>query len=140
METIKVRRYSLSFKQAIVREYESGESLTFLNRKYGVGRPSLKRWVEQYGRNGTRHKLMVIQHPEDQNRMKELEQRIADLEHALAESQLDRLMLSACLTVAEEQYGVDVKKTREQLLLKQRKQRRTKNCQSMEGVVDQFRD
>lgn len=124
MESVSIRRYSDAFKLSIVREYEAGASLSSLGRKYGIaGNSTIKRWVMQFGRFGTRHNLMVIQTPEERNRITELEQRIADLEHALADAQLDRLMLSACLTVAEEKYGIDVKKTRAQILSKQRKQR-----------------
>ena len=70
MTTVIVKRYSLAFKQAVVREYEAGESLTSLSHKYGItGATTLKKWVEQFGRYGTRHKLMVIQKPEEQNRI-----------------------------------------------------------------------
>lgn len=127
MDTVIVKRYSQAFKQAIVREYEEGASLTFLQKKYGIAsHKTISRWVDAYGRIGTRHKLMVIQTPEEQNKLTQMADRIAELEHALAQADLDRLMLSACLQVAEEDYGLDLKKTRELALSKQRrgKQRR----------------
>lgn len=114
MTTVIVKRYSLAFKQAVVREYEAGESLTSLSHKYGItGATTLKKWVEQFGRYGTRHKLMVIQKPEEQNRIHELEQRITDLEKALAQVTLDKLMLTATLEVVERDYHIKVKKTHE---------------------------
>lgn len=114
MTTVTIKRYSLAFKQAVVREYEAGESLTSLSHKYGItGSTTLKKWVEQFGRYGTRHKLMVIQKPEEQNRIHELEQRIADLEKALAQVTLDKLMLTATLEVVEREYDIKVKKTLE---------------------------
>ncbi len=114
MTTVTIKRYSLAFKQAVVREYEAGESLTGLKHKYGItGATTIKKWVEQFGRYGTRHKLMVIQKPEEQNRIHELEQRVADLEKALAQVTLDKIMLTATLEVAEREYGVKVKKTHE---------------------------
>ena len=33
MTTVTIKRYSFAFKQAIVREYEAGESLTRLGHK-----------------------------------------------------------------------------------------------------------
>jgi transposase-like protein len=112
MTTVTIKRYSLAFKQAVVREYEAGESLTSLKHKYGItGATTINKWVEKFGRYGTRHKLMVIQKPEEQNRIHELEQRIAELEKALAQVTLDKLMLTATLEVAEREYGVKVKKT-----------------------------
>ena len=116
MTTVIVKRYSLAFKQAVVREYEAGESLTSLQHKYGItGSTTLKKWVEQFGRYGTRHKLMVIQKPEEQNRIHELEQRVTDLEKALAQVTLVKLMLTATLEVVERDYNIKVKKTHERL-------------------------
>lgn len=112
MKTVTIKRYSLAFKQAVVREYEDGESLTSLSHKYGItGTTTLKRWVEQFGRYGTRHKLMVIQKPEEQNRVRELEQQIRELEKALAQVTLDKIMLTATLEVVERDYNIKVKKT-----------------------------
>ena len=112
MTTVIIKRYSLAFKQAVVREYEAGESLTSLGHKYGItGATTIKKWVERFGRYGTRHKLMTIQKPEEQNRIHELEQRITDLEKALAQTTLDKLMLTATLEVVEREYAIDVKKT-----------------------------
>jgi transposase-like protein len=112
MTNVTIKRYSLAFKQAVVREYENGESLTSLQKKYGItGNTTVKKWVEKYGRYGTRHKLMIIQKPEEQNRIRELEQRINQLEKALAQVTLDKLILTATLEVTEEKYGIKVKKT-----------------------------
>jgi len=112
METTTIKRYSVAFKQSVVREYEAGASLTGLGRKYGIkGATTIKGWVGRYGRYGTRHKLMVIQKPEEQKRIQELEERISELEKALAQVTLDKLMLSATLEVAEREYGIEVKKS-----------------------------
>jgi transposase-like protein len=112
MEKVTIRRYSLAFKQAVVREYEAGESMCSLRRKYGInGMPTIKRWVEQYGLQGTRHKLMVISSPDEQSEVVKLKERIAQLEKALAQTTLDNLMLKATLEVAEQKYGITPKKT-----------------------------
>ena len=125
METVTIKRYSLAFKQSVVREYENGESLSGLQRKYGIsGAATIKNWVERFGRYGTRHKLMVIQKPEEQQRIRELEERITELEKALAQITLDKLMLLATLEVAEREYGRVLKKTPAQRLSKQQKSKR----------------
>ncbi|MEM7029469.1 MAG: transposase, partial [Chloroflexota bacterium] len=75
------KRYSLAFKRAIVAEYEKGASIEELRAKYGIGGSStIQRWIEQYGRYGLREKLMVIQRPEEQNRVKEMQAKISQLE------------------------------------------------------------
>ena len=53
---------------------------------------------------------MVIQKPEEQERVKQLEGRIAELEKVIAQLSLDKFMLESTLAVAEEQLGHEVKK------------------------------
>ncbi len=54
---------------------------------------------------------MVIQKPEEQNRVKELEKQVQSLKEALAETTLDKLMYKAMVKIAEEEYGLDLKKS-----------------------------
>ncbi|MCB8976378.1 MAG: transposase [Ardenticatenaceae bacterium] len=111
MKKETVRRYSLAFKQQVVREYEAGASIYSLLNKYGIGaHTTVQRWIEQYGRSGYRAELVVIQTAEDQQGIKALKRRVAELESALAQSTLDNRMLAATLTVASDALGVDLKK------------------------------
>jgi len=109
-ETI-IKKYSLAFKKHVVTEYEAGASVYQLSQRYGItGNGTVARWVKQYGREGLRVKLMVIQKPEEQERVKQLEGRIAELEQLVAQLSLDKFMLESTLAVAEEQLGHEVKK------------------------------
>ena len=110
MEKIPIRRYSEAFKKQVVREYEGGAAASKVREKYGIkGRSTVNSWVKKYGREGSRYKLMVIQKPEEQNRIKELEKRIKELEHALSKVMLEKLRLESLVEVMEEK-GVEVKK------------------------------
>lgn len=111
MEKIPIRRYSEAFKKQVVREYEDGVSAGSLRAKYGIkGRSTVNTWVKKYGREGSRYKLMVIQKPEERERIKFLEKRVKELESALAQVMLDKLMLVSLVEVIEEEEGVGVKK------------------------------
>lgn len=110
MEKRVIKRYSISFKKHLVGEYESGASLSALGRRYGISHASIKKWISQYARSGLRHQLMHIQKPEEQDRIRELEARVAALEKALAQSQLDKVMLETIIEVAEEEEGIVFKK------------------------------
>lgn len=106
-----VKRYSTAFKQKIVKEYEEGESINALQNKYGItGNTTIKRWVEKYSRKGIRHKLMYIQSPEEREEIQKYKERIEQLEKAVAQLSLDKLMLEATLTTAEKEMDVEVKK------------------------------
>jgi transposase-like protein len=106
-----VKWYSLAFKKQVVQEYEAGASASALRRKYGIGcTHMIVKWVNKYGREGVRHKLMVVQSPEEQEAVKELEARVAELEKLVTQLSLDKFMLESSLAVAEEALGYKVKK------------------------------
>jgi len=109
-ETV-IKRYSLAFKKHVVAEYEAGASAYKLSGRYGItGNGTVARWIKQYGREGLRVKLMVIQKPEEQERVKELEGRIAELEKLVSQLSLDKFMLESTLAVAEQELGYKAKK------------------------------
>lgn len=111
MKKETVRRYSLAFKQQVVRKYEAGASIYSLRDKYGIGSHlTVQQWIERYGRSGYRAELVVIQTVEDQQGLKALKRRVAELESALAQSTLDNRLLEATLTVASEALRLDLKK------------------------------
>lgn len=106
-----IKRYSQAFKQQVVSEYEAGASIYQLRQKYGIGaHKTIEQWVKQYGRQGYRSELVIIQTAEDQLEVKAMKQRIADLESALAQSTLDNRMLTATIEVASQSLGMDLKK------------------------------
>lgn len=112
MDKKPYKQYSVAFKKQVVREYEAGESASYLRKKYGIsGGSTVTRWVKQYGLKGSRYKLMVIQKPEEQELVKQQAARIQLLESALADAHLNELMLTSVIEVADEELGIDLKKT-----------------------------
>jgi transposase-like protein len=112
MRQTVIKRYSEAFKLQVVREYEGGTSMHELREKYGIGGGNTVRgWVEKYGRVGVRHKLLVIQSPEEQEQVKQLKVRTSQLEKLVAQLMLDKVMLETTLQVAEERLGLDLKKS-----------------------------
>jgi len=106
-----IKRYSIAFKQQVVREYEAGSSVQELRAKYGIGGGNtIQGWVQTYGREGMRHKLLVIQSPQEQNQVKVLRERVGQLEKVVAQLTLEKVMLEASLAEAEAEWGEDVKK------------------------------
>lgn len=106
-----LKRYSVAFKQHVVREYETGATVYELQKRYGItGNGTIQRWVEKYGQEGLRLKVMRIQHIDEQNRVKELEAQVKELESALAQVTLDKIMYQAMVEVAEQEYGLELKK------------------------------
>lgn len=106
-----VKRYSIAFKKQVIQEYEAGATIAELQRKYGLSNgPTVKRWISQYSREGVRHKVMHIQRPEEQEQVKELQKRLAEMEKLVAQLSLDKFMLESSLAVADEELGYTLKK------------------------------
>jgi transposase-like protein len=107
----KIKRYSEAFKRQVVAEYETGISISDLQKKYGItGGMTIPNWVKKYAKQGFRHELVRIQTTEEVNRVKELEQQVQELEQTLGKVVLEKLKLESILEELEERYGVEVKK------------------------------
>lgn len=106
-----IKRYSIAFKQQVVTEYENGATVYQLQKKYGItGATTVQSWVQKYGREGLRHKLMTIQSPDDQNRQKELEERIKLLEKTIVDLHVENTILRAYAEVEKNEEVKNVSK------------------------------
>lgn len=106
-----IKRYSEAFKRQIVAEYESGSSISELQRKYGVtGGQTVQSWIKKYAKEGLRHGVVRIQNAEEAHRVKELEQQVQELEQTLAKVVLEKLKLEAILEEITENPEVVVEK------------------------------
>jgi len=115
MKTTPMKRYSEAFKLQVVSEYEAGLSANALRGKYGItGCGTIERWVRQYAHAGLRHELIVIQRADERDREKKLEKRVQELESALAQVILEKIVLETSLSEAEKLLGMTVKKNDEQ--------------------------
>jgi transposase-like protein len=105
-------RYSLAFKQKVVSEIESGEiTATRAQNIYGInGSATIRNWIKQLGKNHLLSKVVRIEMKDEKDKIKELEERIRDLEGALADSHIKNIALESLVEVAEEHYKVDFKK------------------------------
>ena len=57
----KTVRYSISFKQMIVKEVESGENISKVARKYSItGGATIQNWIKKFGKS---HLLTHITRP-----------------------------------------------------------------------------
>ena len=110
------KRYSEAFRIQVVREYETGASINFLQTRYGIrGQATISKWIKKYSIQGIRHQFMV-QTPEEQDQMKVLQEQNKQLEKLVAQLSLDKLMLESTLEVVQREYGIDVKKNEQKSL------------------------
>jgi transposase-like protein len=95
----------------VVSEYEAGVSVPDLRLKYGIGGGNtIGQWIEKYGREGYRSKVIRIQKADEFQELKALKKKIVALEAALSESILENRMLNATIEAANKEFRTDLKK------------------------------
>jgi transposase len=106
----EVIRYSEAFKLHVVGEIESGRfrSQNEAREFYGLGAETVRRWLMKYGRNRLLKKVVRVETPDEKSQVKKLQQRIRDLEQALADAKLAELMERSFLEVACRDLGCDI--------------------------------
>ncbi len=106
-----MKRYSEAFKRQVVSEYEEGHSVVSLQARYGItGNGTIERWVKKYAHAGLRHELVIIQRGDERDRQKAVEARVRELETAVAQLTLEKIVLESSLAEAEKLLGMEVKK------------------------------
>ncbi len=84
-----------------------------LRCKYGIGGGStIQQWIRTYGQDGLRHRVMRIQTVEEVDQVRNLQQEIARLQEALAQTLLEKIALEKTLALYQETFGTELAKKR----------------------------
>lgn len=107
-----IKRYSISFKQKVVREIEEeGISISSAGRRYNItGAETIQKWLYQYGKHHLLNKIVRIETMEEKDRIKQLEEENKRLKLAYADASMERDILKTLVDIVNEHYGTDVKK------------------------------
>ena len=107
-----ILRYSISFKQKVVKEIEEeGLMISEAARRYGIrGGQTLQNWLTVFGKNHLLNKVVRIEMKGEKDRVKELEGEIKKLKIALADAVLAKDALETLIEIVDEHYQTDVKK------------------------------
>ena len=108
-----LRRYSISFKQQVVKELEQeGVSKESIRKKYGIkGGSTLHKWIRKFGKDHLINQVIRIETMEEKDRIKLLESEIKKLKLALADSILAQRSLEVLIDQANKEYKTDIKKS-----------------------------
>ncbi len=113
------KHYSISFKLAVVREYEETRtSLRALQRKYGIrGNSTVKRWIEKYANFDLRNRTCAPMEKSREQELRELREKVRHLEvrNARLEKELEKKevkagILDLMIEMAEKEYRIDIRK------------------------------
>ena len=111
MRQTTVYRYSMSFKQQVIEQLESGHFSTIAEVKehYGIkGSETVQSWLRKYGRNHLCPKVIRVEKPDEKNQIRELKKQISQLKEALGQTQAEKVLGQAFLEIACEKLGEDV--------------------------------
>ena len=108
----EIYRYSLAFKQKVVKEIEEGKYGKDEARKiYDIrGTYTIQTWIKKFGKLHLLNKVIRIEMKDEVSRLKQLEKEKKELESALAQAHLKLLAYETLIEVAEENLGIELKK------------------------------
>ena len=115
--TINSRRiFSEEFKKARIKEYESGKfTVHELSRLFEVHPTVLYRWIYKYSIYNKKSIKVVEMSESGVKKLKELEQRLKELEQIVGQKQLKIDYLEKMIELAKEEFDIDIKKNSDTL-------------------------
>lgn len=106
-----MRHFSEDFKKSKVREIEQKlVTPSEVSRQYEVSLTSVYRWLEKYGKNREKKERVIVESKSDTRKLLEMKKRIAELEQIIGQKQVLLDFKEKMIELAEEEYGVDIKK------------------------------
>lgn len=105
-------KYSLAFKQKVVKEIEEGKlSQSAASKLYNIkGGSTIQQWIKKMGKNHLLNKIVRIELTDEVNMLKQREKEKMELESALAQAHLKIMSLEKMIEIAGREYGEDLKK------------------------------
>lgn len=105
------RIFSEEFKRACVKDYESGRfTVLELSKLHLVHTILVYRWIYKFSSYNKRGIKIVEMADSGKTKLKELHQRIQDLERVVGQKQLNIDFLEKMIELANDSYGIDIKK------------------------------
>jgi transposase len=107
----KHRLYSEEFKREIVGLFESGElSVCQIEKVYGVCNPLIYRWIYKFSTFNEKGARVVEMKDSQTQKLKELQNRIKDLEQMVGQKQIKIEFLEKMIDLAKDEFNIDIKK------------------------------
>lgn len=107
----KQRKYSEDFKKRIVADFESGKfSVPQLERLHGVANQTIYNWIYKFSTFNEKGFRIVEMKDSSNQKMKELEARVKELESTVGRKQIMIDYLEKMMEIAKDELDIDIKK------------------------------
>ena len=105
------RYFSVDIKKKIVKDLERNlATVSQICKTYQVSRTSVYKWIYTYSTMASKQHKQVVEPKSDTQKIKALEERIKELERTVGQKQLLLEFKDKMIEIAEDTYGVDIKK------------------------------
>lgn len=105
------RKFTEEFKRSIVKEYEGGNlSVYQLGRLYGIASTQIYNWIYKFSTFNEKGSRVVEMKDSSASKLKEMEQRIKELEQAVGQKQIKIDYLEKMIDIAKTDLNIDIKK------------------------------
>jgi len=105
------RVFSEDFKRKKVREIEQKiTTIAEVSREYEVRASNVSKWLTQYSPNRMKSVRTIVESESDTRKLFDLQQKIAELERIIGQKQLLIDFQAKMMELAEQEYGIDIKK------------------------------
>lgn len=107
----RLRKFSTGFREQKVREIELGvASISEICKEYEVCTTTVYRWIEKFGQMKKKAPRVIVEAESDTKKLLELKKKVAELERIIGQKQILLDFKDKMIDIAEEMYGVDIKK------------------------------
>ena len=114
-EERKRRIFSEDFKRKKVREIEQKiTTIAEVSRQYEVRENSIAKWIAKYSQNYMKGVRTIVESDSDTEKIAALKAQVAELQRIIGQKQVQLEFKDKMIDLAEELYGVDIKKKLEQ--------------------------
>ena len=105
------RRFSENFKNSKVREIERGYTkVSEICKQYEVSAVSVYRWLDKHSTMKGKKERLIVESMSDTRELLELKKKVAELERIIGQKQVLLDFKDKMIEIAEQTYGVEIKK------------------------------
>ncbi len=105
------RRFSENFKREKVRELEQGYvRVVELCKLYDVSSAAVYKWIAKFGTGKDEKEWLMVESKSDTQELLKLRKQVAELERVLGQKQILLDFQEKMIELAEQHYGIDIKK------------------------------
>ena len=106
------RTFSDTFKRQKVKEIELGlVKVSEVRKQYQVSNSAVYNWISKFGTNNEKPERIIVETMSDTRALQDLQKRLAELERSIGQKQIEIDFYKKMIDIAEEHYGIEIKKT-----------------------------